>query len=161
MLVDLARNDLNRKAKNVKVESYKTIQQFSHVIHMVSKVTGEITSKEDSIALLGATFPAGTLSGAPKVKAMQLINYYEKEPRGFYGGCVGFIGLNGDINHAIMIRSVMSKDNQLHYQAGAGVVIDSIPKNELKEVDNKLGAIRSAIAKAKQISADTKSVIIS
>ncbi|MBL4653461.1 MAG: anthranilate synthase component I family protein [Flavobacteriales bacterium] len=151
MLVDLARNDLNRKAKNVKVESYKTVQQFSHVIHMVSTVTGEVKSKEDSIELLASTFPAGTLSGAPKVKAMELINYYEKESRGFYGGCVGFIGLNGDLNHAIMIRSIMSKDNRLHYQAGAGIVIDSVPENELQEVDNKLGALRSAISKAKNL----------
>ncbi|MBL4625119.1 MAG: chorismate-binding protein [Flavobacteriales bacterium] len=149
MLVDLARNDLNRKAFNVKVESYKTIQQFSHVIHMVSTVTGEVSSKQESIELLASTFPAGTLSGAPKIKAMQLINYYENESRGFYGGCVGFIGLNGDLNHAIMIRSIMSKDNQLHYQAGAGIVIDSQPEKELQEVDNKLGALRSAIKKAK------------
>ncbi len=151
MLVDLARNDLSRNSNEVKVEVFGEIQYFSHVIHMVSKVTGKIDASSDSIQLAADTFPAGTLSGAPKIKAMQLIDQYENHSRGFYGGAVGFIGLNGDYNHAIMIRSFLSKNNQLIYQAGAGIVIESKPENELNEVNNKIAAVRAAIVKAEQL----------
>ena len=151
MLVDLARNDLSRHCKNVIVKKYKQIQTFSHVIHLVSLVTGKILDKSSSLDIFSDTFPAGTLSGAPKIKAMNLINQYEKTDRSFYGGAIGSFSFNGDINHAIIIRSFCSKDNQLHYQAGAGVVINSQPENELMEVTNKLGALRNAIAQASQI----------
>jgi anthranilate synthase component 1 len=151
MLVDLARNDLSRHCKNVEVKSYKQIQTFSHVIHLVSLVTGEKLSDSSSLAVFSDTFPAGTLSGAPKIKAMNLINQYEKTDRSFYGGAIGSFSFNGDINHAIIIRSFCSKDNQLHYQAGAGVVINSQPENELMEVSNKLGALRKAIDQATNI----------
>ena len=147
MLVDLARNDLSRSGKNVKVETFKEIQYYSHVIHLVSKVTGEI-SNSTSLNLVSDTFPAGTLSGAPKHMAMSLINKYEKGNRGFYGGAIGFIGFNGDFNHAIIIRSLLSKDNRLFYQAGAGVVAKSDVQSELNEVNNKLLALRTAISMA-------------
>lgn len=151
MLVDLARNDLSRNSNEVKVEVFGEIQYFSHVIHMVSKVTGKIDAESDSIQLAADTFPAGTLSGAPKIKAMQLIDKYENHPRGFYGGAVGFIGLNGDYNHAIIIRSFLSKNNQLIYQAGAGIVIESNPESELNEVNHKIAAVRAAVVKATEI----------
>ena len=151
MLVDLARNDLSRNSNEVKVEVFGEIQYFSHVIHMVSKVTGKIDAESDSIQLAADTFPAGTLSGAPKIKAMQLIEKYENHPRGFYGGAVGFIGLNGDYNHAIMIRSFLSKNNQLIYQAGAGIVIESNPESELNEVNHKIAAVRAAVVKAEEL----------
>ena len=144
MLVDLARNDLNRTCNNVKVEDYKKIQNFSHVIHMVSKVTGEVRDNQ-SLKVFAQSFPAGTLSGAPKYKAMELIQDYEPDNRGFYGGAIGQICPNGDLNVAIIIRSCLSQNNTLNYQAGAGVVLDSIPENELKEVDNKIKAVRTAI----------------
>lgn len=145
MLVDLARNDLSRGGKNTRVEVYREVQYYSHVIHLVSKVTAEIDETSDKIKIIGDTFPAGTLSGAPKYKAMQLIDQYENCSRGFYGGAIGHLNFNGDFNHAIMIRSLMSKDNVLTYQAGAGVVADSVPQSELQEVDNKLAAINKAI----------------
>jgi anthranilate synthase component 1 len=148
MLVDLARNDLSRGGKNTKVEVYREVQYYSHVIHLVSKVSAEITSTSDKIKIIGDTFPAGTLSGAPKYKAMQLIDKYENCSRGFYGGCIGHLDFNGDFNHAIMIRSFFSKDNTLTFQAGAGIVSDSIPQNELQEVENKLAALNSAISLA-------------
>jgi anthranilate synthase component I len=151
MLVDLARNDLSRSGNNVKVETFKEIQYYSHVIHLVSKVTGEISEKTSTLELVSDTFPAGTLSGAPKHMAMSLINKYEKGNRGFYGGAIGFIGFNGDFNHAIMIRSLLSKDNKLFYQAGAGVVAKSDVQSELNEVHNKLLALRTAITMAKDI----------
>lgn len=144
MLVDLARNDLSKHCSTVKVNSLREIQSFSHVIHLVSKVTG-IVDPQQSISLYLDTFPAGTLSGTPKPKALELIAKYETQAREFYGGGIGFIGANGDINMAIIIRSMLSKNNQLFYQAGAGIVIDSIPENELAEVDNKLNALRTAI----------------
>jgi anthranilate synthase component 1 len=144
MLVDLARNDLNRTCKNVKVTDYKKIQNFSHVIHMVSKVTGEVKNK-NTLKTFAQSFPAGTLSGAPKYRAMELIQDYEKDNRGFYGGAIGQICPNGDLNMAIIIRSCLSQNNTLNYQAGAGVVLDSIPEMELKEVDNKIKAVRTAI----------------
>ena len=147
MLVDLAINDLNRTCKNVQVVDYKKIQNFSHVIHMVSKVTGEM-KKDDSLRVFSESFPAGTLSGAPKFKALELIQKYEHHNRGFYGGAIGQICPNGDLNMAIIIRSCLSQNNELHYQAGAGVVLDSIPEMELKEVDNKIRAVRTAIQQA-------------
>jgi len=146
MLVDLARNDLSRSTKKVRVDTFKEIQYFSHVIHLVSKVEGEIKDQHKSIQVFADTFPAGTLSGAPKYKAMELIDKYEKNNRGFYGGAIGFIKLNGDINHAILIRSFMSINNTLMYQAGAGIVIDSDEETELQEVKNKSEALRKAIS---------------
>ena len=151
MLVDLARNDLSRGGKNTKVEVYREVQYYSHVIHLVSKVTAEIESADNKIKIIGDTFPAGTLSGAPKYKAMQLIDQYEKTSRGFYGGCIGHLNFNGDFNHAIMIRSFLSKNNTLSFQAGAGVVADSVPESELQEVENKLAALNKAIELASQL----------
>jgi len=151
MLVDLARNDLSRAGSNVEVETYKEIQYYSHVIHLVSKVTGQLDRDVEPTKMVADTFPAGTLSGAPKVRAMQLINDYESSRRGFYGGAIGFMGFNGDFNHAIMIRSFLSKDNTLFYQAGAGVVAKSKRESELQEVNNKLAALRSAIQLAGEI----------
>jgi anthranilate synthase component 1 len=151
MLVDLARNDLSRCADDVKVDVFKEIQYYSHVIHLVSHVTGKLNNHDETIPLAAATFPAGTLSGAPKYKAMQLINKYEKSPRGYYGGAVGYMSFDGDFNHAIMIRSFFSKSNMLHYQAGAGVVVNSKPESELEEVNNKLGALRRALQLAEEI----------
>ena len=145
MLVDLARNDLSRFCKKVKVVKYKEIQHFSHVIHIVSEVIGKVKDKMQAIDIFGATFPAGTLSGAPKYRALELIHKDEKYKRSFYGGTIGIISLSGDINTAITIRSILSQNGVLQYQAGAGIVVDSIPESELKEVDNKLGALRKAI----------------
>ncbi|CAL2083216.1 Anthranilate synthase, aminase component [Tenacibaculum sp. 190524A02b] len=149
MLVDLARNDLSKHADNVTVEVFKEVQYFSHVIHLVSTVQGKI--KGNPIKIVGDTFPAGTLSGAPKYKAMQLIDTYENQSRGFYGGAVGIIGLNGSVNLAIAIRSFVSKQNVLYYQAGAGIVIHSSEENELQEVNNKLAALKKALLLAENI----------
>ncbi len=149
MLVDLARNDLSRNASDVKVETYREIQYYSHVLHMVSIVSGELAKDTKTVRVMADTFPAGTLSGAPKYKAMELIDKYEKSSRGFYGGCIGYLGFNGDCNQAIMIRSFMSKNNTLYYQAGAGIVSASVEENELNEVNNKLMALKSAIDLAK------------
>ena len=151
MLVDLARNDLSRNCTDVKVDVFAETQFYSHVIHLVSKVTGKIKSISNSLKVFADTFPAGTLSGAPKVKAMQIIDSCEKDSRGYYGGAIGFIGFNGDFNHAIIIRSFLSKNNKLFYRAGAGVVIASKEENELQEVNNKLGALKSAIKLAEEI----------
>ena len=151
MLVDLARNDLSRNGKEVKVDTFKEVQYFSHVIHLVSKVTAQIDPSVSSLQLVADTFPAGTLSGAPKHRAMQLINQYEKGNRGYYGGCIGYLGFDGNFNQAIMIRSFLSKGNQLYYQAGAGIVSKSDPSSELQEVHNKLMALRTAINLAKEI----------
>lgn len=151
MLVDLARNDMSRNAEEVKVEIFKEIQYYSHVIHLVSKVTGKIKEGSSVIKMAADTFPAGTLSGAPKHKAMTLINQYENVNRGFYGGTIGFLDLNGDFNHAIMIRTFLSKNNQLIYQAGAGIVSKSKPESELQEVNNKLAALRKAVIMAQTI----------
>ncbi len=151
MLVDLARNDLSRNGKDVKVDTFKEVQYFSHVIHLVSKVTAEIDPSVSSLQLVADTFPAGTLSGAPKHRAMQLINQYETENRGYYGGCIGYLGFDGTFNQAIMIRSFLSKGNKLFFQAGAGIVSKSVPDSELQEVHNKLMALRSAIQQAKTI----------
>jgi anthranilate synthase component 1 len=151
MLVDLARNDLSRVCDEVSVTQYRKIQYYSHVIHLVSEVTGKSRPGANPFHLLAATFPAGTLSGAPKFKAMELIDRYEPDQRGYYGGCLGFMGFDGSCNHAIMIRSFLSKDNTLFYQAGAGVVAASNPESELQEVNNKLGALKKAIVFAQQI----------
>jgi anthranilate synthase component 1 len=152
MLVDLARNDLSRNCTNVKVEKYKDIQFFSHVIHLVSKVTGLLKNPNEALQLVANTFPAGTLSGAPKVKAMQLIEDIEKTNRSFYGGAIGFIGFDYSYNHAIMIRSFLSKNHHLYYQAGAGIVESSDEVSETQEVFNKLNALNKALDLAEQIS---------
>lgn len=151
MLVDLARNDLSRHASEVTVASYKQVHYYSHVIHLVSKVNGRVAEGVPPFQIMADTFPAGTLSGAPKFKAMQMINAYEPTQRGYYGGAIGLIGLDGNFNHAIMIRTFLSQDNTLFYQAGAGVVAKSIPENELQEVNNKLGALKKAIEFAVEI----------
>lgn len=151
MLVDLARNDLGRNCTDVKVDVFAETQFYSHVIHLVSKVVGKIKSISNSIKVFADTFPAGTLSGAPKVKAMQIIDACENDSRGYYGGAIGFIGFNGDFNHAIIIRSFLSKNNKLFYRAGAGVVIASQEENELQEVNNKLAALKQAVMMAEKI----------
>ena len=150
MLVDLARNDLSKFSKKVVVERFKDIQFYSHVIHLVSKVTGEI-SLADKINLVSGSFPAGTLSGAPKYKAIELIDSYEKVSREFYGGAIGFIGFNGDFNHAIIIRSFLSKNKILFYQAGAGIVAKSDRDKENLEIENKIEALRKAIKIAEKL----------
>ena len=154
MLVDLARNDLSRSTNKVTVESYREIQFFSHVIHMVSKVSGTLPEDADTIRIMAESFPAGTLSGAPKYKAMELIDRYEGKRRGYYGGTIGFIRFNGDINHAIMIRSFLSRDHVLYYQAGAGIVSESTEEGELQEVNHKLAALKSALKMAQGLKHD-------
>ncbi|WP_179343979.1 anthranilate synthase component I family protein [Winogradskyella ursingii] len=151
MLVDLARNDLSRHGGNVTVENYREVQFFSHVIHLVSKVTGKIHKNTDTMQVVADTFPAGTLSGAPKHMAMQLIEKYEKTSRGYYGGAIGFMDFKGNFNHAIMIRTFLSKNHKLFWQAGAGLVAKSNAESELQEVYNKLGALTKAIELAKDI----------
>jgi anthranilate synthase component I len=151
MLVDLARNDLSRHASDVRVDSYREIQYYSHVLHMVSTVSGKLNDGSNMVDMMMATFPAGTLSGAPKYKAMELIDNYENQSRGYYGGAIGYIGFDGNFNHAIMIRTFLSKDNRLFYQAGAGIVSVSNEESELHEVNNKLGALKKAIEMAKDI----------
>lgn len=151
MLVDLARNDLSRHAKDVNVELFREVQFYSHVIHLVSKVTGTLPEGSNPVSVMGDSFPAGTLSGAPKFRAMELIDSFENQNRGFYGGCIGFIGFNKHFNHAIMIRSFLSKNNTLFYQAGAGIVDASNEESELLEVGNKLAALKKAIDMAKEI----------
>ena len=148
MLVDLARNDLSRNCHNVKVDFYKDMQFYSHVIHLVSRVSGEMDEGADPIQTFIDTFPAGTLSGAPKVRAMQLISEYEPHNRGAYGGCIGFIGFKGNLNQAITIRTFVSRNNELWFQAGGGIVAKSNVEYELQEVNNKLGALRRAIEAA-------------
>ncbi len=151
MLVDLARNDLSRHGSQVAVETYREVQFFSHVIHLVSKVTGKKHAKTTTMQMVADTFPAGTLSGAPKHKAMQLIEKYETTSRDFYGGAIGFMDFQGNFNHAIMIRTFLSKNHELHWQAGAGLVSKSDPESELQEVYNKLGALTKAIELATDI----------
>lgn len=151
MLVDLARNDLSRHGDEVKVETFKEIQFFSHVIHLVSKVTGQLSKDTTELQLVADTFPAGTLSGAPKHMAMTLINTYENSSRGIYGGAIGHLDFDGTFNHAIMIRTFLSKNNTLYFQAGAGVVAKSIVENELQEVNNKLAALKAALNKANDL----------
>lgn len=151
MLVDLARNDLSRHCTNVQVKSYKEAQYYSHIIHLVSKVSGQLKDKVNPFDVVGDTYPAGTLSGAPKHMALTLIDRYEGLQRSFYSGALGYMGFNGDFNHAIMIRSFLSKKNVLHYQAGAGIVLDSDPEKELQEVNNKIAALRKALELAQEI----------
>ena len=151
MLVDLARNDLSRSGNNVKVEKNREIQFYSHVIHLVSKVTAILKKNIKPFKVVEDTFPAGTLTGAPKHKALELIEKYEKVNRNFYGGAIGYIDFNGNFNHAIIIRSFFSQNNILNYQAGAGIVIDSVPQKELAEVKNKLGALDKALNDAELI----------
>ncbi|MES2005286.1 MAG: anthranilate synthase component I family protein [Bacteroidota bacterium] len=151
MLVDLARNDLSRACDEVVVSHYRQVQYYSHVIHLVSEVTGKVRKDQNPFELLAKTFPAGTLSGAPKFKAMEIIDDYEPTARSYYGGGIGFIGFDGSCNHAIMIRTFLSKNNTLVYQAGAGVVAASVPENELQEVNNKLNALKKAIEIAEGI----------
>lgn len=151
MLVDLARNDLSRHGSNVQVDTYREVQFFSHVIHLVSKVTGKKHDSTTTMQVVADTFPAGTLSGAPKHRAMQLIEDYEKTSRGYYGGAIGFMDFDGNFNHAIMIRTFLSKNHELHWQAGAGLVSKSNADNELQEVYNKLGALTHAIELAETI----------
>ena len=151
MLVDLARNDLSRNCHDVKVDFYKDLQYYSHVIHLVSRVSGELDADKDPIKAFIDTFPAGTLSGAPKVRAMQLISEYEPHNRGAYGGCIGYIGLDGSLNQAITIRTFVSRNGELWFQAGGGIVAKSDVEYELQEVNNKLGALRKAIEKAEQL----------
>lgn len=151
MLVDLARNDMSRNAGNVTVEVFKEIQYYSHVIHLVSKVTGQVKADSSVVRIAADTFPAGTLSGAPKHMAMTLIGKYENTNRGFYGGAIGFLGFDGTFNHAIMIRTFLSHENKLIYQAGAGIVSKSNRESELQEVNNKLTALRQAVLMAEKI----------
>ncbi len=151
MLVDLARNDLSRNCSDVKIEFYKEPQYYSHVIHLVSRVSGKLREGSNPIKAFIDTFPAGTLSGAPKVRAMQLISEIEPHNRGAYGGCIGFIGLDGNLNQAITIRTFVSRNNELWFQAGGGIVAKSNEENELQEVNNKLGALKKAIALAEEL----------
>jgi anthranilate synthase component 1 len=148
MLVDLARNDLSRHCNGVEVKSFKEVQYYSHLIHLVSKVSGNLQEGVSAFKVVADTYPAGTLSGAPKYKAMQLIDQYEQLGRNFYAGAIGYMGFDEAFNHAIMIRTFMSKNNNLHYRAGAGIVADSVPENELNEVNNKIAALRKAIEMA-------------
>ena len=159
MLVDLARNDLSRDCSTVRVETYKEVQHFSHVTHLVSKVTGKLKHHRTFEALTNS-FPAGTLSGTPKPRALELIQKYESTTRDFYGGTIGLIGANGDLNTAIVIRSFLSKNNCLHYRAGAGVVLESQPERETQEVHHKLRALRKALAlTAEQFTAQKSEIV--
>ena len=151
MLVDLARNDLSRNCHDVKVDFYKDLQYYSHVVHLVSRVSGTLDEGADPIKAFIDTFPAGTLSGAPKVRAMQLISEIEPHNRGAYGGCIGFIGLNGSLNQAITLRTFVSRNGELWFQAGGGIVAKSDEEYELQEVNNKLGALRRAILMAEKM----------
>lgn len=151
MLVDLARNDLSRNASEVSIDFFKEVHFYSHVIHLVSRVRGKLPQSFNPVKVFADSFPAGTLSGAPKIKAMELIHRYEPHDRGAYGGCIGYIGLNGNINQAITIRTFVSKNNKLYYQAGAGIVSKSNPESELQEVNNKLGALKKAIDMAAEL----------
>lgn len=150
MLVDLARNDLSRSCTNVQVDIYREVQTFSHLMHLVSTVSGDLPDSVTPFTVFARTFPAGTLSGAPKHKAIELISSMEKSPRGYYGGAIGYIGLDNSLNHAIIIRSFLSKDGCLNFQAGAGIVVNSSPTGELNEIRNKLDALRLALDNATQ-----------
>jgi len=151
MLVDLARNDLSRHCEQVEVKAFKEVQYYSHLIHLVSHVSGKLLPGVASFKVVADTFPAGTLSGAPKYRAMEIIDENEKSKRSFYSGAIGYLGFNGDFNHAIMIRSFLSKNNTLHYQAGAGIVAGSVAESELNEVNNKIAALRKAIEMAEEL----------
>jgi anthranilate synthase component 1 len=154
MLVDLARNDLSRNSSKVTVDNYREVQYYSHVLHLVSEVSGILEKDTNTMKVYGDTFPAGTLSGAPKFKAMEIIDQLENSPRSFYAGAIGFFGFNGDINHAITIRTFLSKNNTLICQAGAGIVSESNRESELQEVTNKLGALKKAIVEAENINVE-------
>jgi anthranilate synthase component 1 len=156
MLVDLARNDLGRHALHVEVKKLKEIQYYSHVIHLVSTVEGQLSPETNPYQIFSDTFPAGTLSGAPKYKAIELISQYENQARGFYGGAIGCLGFNGEINQAIVIRSFLSLNHTLFYQAGAGIVQVSDAESELQEVNNKLGALKKALLEAENIGKSAK-----
>lgn len=151
MLVDLARKDLGQFAHNVEISKIREVHTYSHVFHLVSEVVGTLPENTNPFAVLASSFPAGTLSGAPRQKSIELLDQYEPTPRGFYAGCIGSVGLNGDFNHAIMIRSFLSKKNTLRSQAGAGVISASKPENELQEVNNKLNALKQAVVNAEVI----------
>src|SRR5699024_4119400 len=151
MLVDLTKKEMEKIAKNVEVTAFRKVHSYSHVIHLVSNVTGELPENTNPFNMLSQGFPAGTLSGMPKEAAIRLIDQYEPTARGFYGGCIGVVGLNGDFNHAIMIRSFLSRKNKLRYQAGAGVVSISNPESELQEVVNKLNALKQAVKMANDL----------
>ncbi|MCC8410694.1 anthranilate synthase component I family protein [Mucilaginibacter sp. UR6-1] len=151
MLVDLARNDLSRHCGEVEVKAFKEVQYYSHLIHLVSHVSGKLHEGASAFKIVADTFPAGTLSGAPKYRAMEIIDENENIKRSFYSGAIGYLGFNGDFNHAIMIRSFLSKNNTLHYQAGAGIVAGSVPESELNEVNNKIAALRKAIELAEEL----------
>jgi anthranilate synthase component 1 len=151
MLVDLARNDLSRHCGQVEVKAFKEVQFYSHLIHLVSHVSGKLLPGATSFKVVADTYPAGTLSGAPKYRAMEIIDENEKTKRSFYSGAIGYFGFNGDFIHAIMIRSFLSKNGVLHYQAGAGIVAGSVPELELKEVDNKIAALRKALEMAEEL----------
>jgi anthranilate synthase component 1 len=151
MLVELAMNDLSRNAHGIRVAFSKEVQYYSHVVHLVSRVCGEINGGSSAVAACMDAFPAGTVSGAPKVRAMELITELEKHNRGGYGGCIGFIGFGGDLNQAIMIRTFISRDHTLYYQAGAGIVAQSSDERELQEVNSKLNALSRAICEAEQL----------
>lgn len=151
MLVDLARNDLSRHCGDVEVKAFKEVQYYSHLIHLVSHVSGKLHEGVSAFKIVADTFPAGTLSGAPKYRAMEIIDKNENIKRSFYSGAIGYLGFNGDFNHAIMIRSFLSKNNTLHYQAGAGIVAGSVPESELNEVNNKIAALRKAIELAEEL----------
>jgi len=151
MLVDLARNDLSRHCGDVQVKAFKEVQFYSHLIHLVSHVSGRLLPGASSFKVVADTYPAGTLSGAPKYRAMEIIDENEKTKRSFYSGALGFLGFNGDFNHCIMIRSFLSKNSTLYYQAGAGIVAGSVAESELKEVDNKIAALRKAIELAEEL----------
>ena len=151
MLVDLARNDLSTVCTDVKVSQYRKPHFYSHVIHLVSEVTGKVPTGTNPFEVLMRNYPAGTLSGAPKYRAMQLIDEHEPTQRGYYSGTLGFVGFDGSCNHAIMIRTFLSKNNTLYYQAGAGIVAASKPESELKEVENKLNALKMALVMAESI----------
>ncbi|WP_432328555.1 anthranilate synthase component I family protein [Mucilaginibacter sp. P25] len=151
MLVDLARNDLSRHCENVTVKAFKEVQYYSHLIHLVSHVSGKLKPGVSAFKVVADTYPAGTLSGAPKYRAMEIIDENENIKRSFYSGAIGFLGFNGDFNHAIMIRSFLSKNNTLYYQAGAGIVAGSIPESELREVDTKISALRRAFELAEEL----------
>ncbi|AYL98532.1 anthranilate synthase component I family protein [Mucilaginibacter celer] len=151
MLVDLARNDLSRHCENVTVKAFKEVQYYSHLIHLVSHVSGKLKPGVSAFKVVADTYPAGTLSGAPKYRAMEIIDENENIKRSFYSGAIGFLGFNGDFNHAIMIRSFLSKNNTLHYQAGAGIVAGSVPESELREVDTKISALRRAFELAEEL----------
>ena len=151
MLVDLARNDLSRHCSEVSVIHFREVQYYSHVIHLVSEVKGKLEKGSNPFELMASTFPAGTLSGAPKIRAMELISGFEPTARSYYGGCIGFVGFDGNCTQAIMIRSLLSRCNTLTYQAGAGIVAASKPQSELEEVNHKLGALKRAIGMAENI----------